>query len=152
MHVPFKIHYRNNFIDKKDSYLIPRPPSWDDRNCSYGHQFYPSVQRRCILQHKLGSNTGGDAKLSQIRSDFMILQFSRCSSLFFTPFYRVNVCLLFVYFGTFICEPYHRTKIIQFLFYNLKDFQNCKINKVVIVCAMKKSNIVIIMSNMLQTG
>jgi len=42
MHVPFKIHYRNNLIDKKDSYLITRPPSWDDRNYSYGHQFYPS--------------------------------------------------------------------------------------------------------------
>ena len=43
MHVPFKIHYRNNLIDKKDSYLIPRPPSWDDRNYSYGHQLYPSA-------------------------------------------------------------------------------------------------------------
>ena len=42
MHVPFQIHYRNNLIDKKDSYPIPRPPSWDDRNCSYGHQLYPS--------------------------------------------------------------------------------------------------------------
>jgi hypothetical protein len=42
MHVPFRIHYRNNLINKKDSYPIPRPPSWDDRNCSYGHQFYPS--------------------------------------------------------------------------------------------------------------
>jgi hypothetical protein len=42
MHVPFRIHYRNNLIDKKDSYLIPRPPSWDDRNCSYGHQLYSS--------------------------------------------------------------------------------------------------------------
>jgi hypothetical protein len=38
MHVSFKIHYRNNLIDKKRSYLIPRSPSWDDRNCSYGHQ------------------------------------------------------------------------------------------------------------------
>jgi hypothetical protein len=27
---------------QKDSYLIPRPPSWDDRNYSYGHQLYPS--------------------------------------------------------------------------------------------------------------
>jgi hypothetical protein len=42
MHVPFRIHYRNNLIDKKDSYPIPRPPSWDDRNCSCGHQLYPS--------------------------------------------------------------------------------------------------------------
>ena len=42
MHVPFRIHYRNNLIDKKDSYPIPRPPSWGDRNCSYGHQLYPS--------------------------------------------------------------------------------------------------------------
>jgi hypothetical protein len=31
MHVSFKIHYRNNLIDKKHSYLIPSPPSWDDR-------------------------------------------------------------------------------------------------------------------------
>ena len=44
MHVPFKIHYRNNLIDKKDSYLIPCPPSWDDRNYIYGHQLYPSGQ------------------------------------------------------------------------------------------------------------
>jgi hypothetical protein len=44
MHVPFKIHYRNNLIDKKDSYLIPRPASWDDRNYSYRHQLYPSGQ------------------------------------------------------------------------------------------------------------
>jgi len=43
MHVPFKIHYRNNLIDKKHSYLIPHPPSWDDRNCSYCHQIYPSA-------------------------------------------------------------------------------------------------------------
>ena len=42
MHVSFKIHYRNNLIDKKHSYLIPRPPSWDGRNCSYGHQLYSS--------------------------------------------------------------------------------------------------------------
>jgi hypothetical protein len=37
IHVPFRIHYRNNLIDKKNSYLIPRPPSWDDHNYSYGH-------------------------------------------------------------------------------------------------------------------
>ena len=42
MHVSFKIHYRNNLIDKKDSYLISCPPSWDARNYSYGHQVYPS--------------------------------------------------------------------------------------------------------------
>jgi hypothetical protein len=42
MHVSFKIHYRNNLIDKKDSYPISCPPSWDDRNYSYGHQLYPS--------------------------------------------------------------------------------------------------------------
>jgi hypothetical protein len=41
-YVPFRIHYRNNLIDKKDSYPIPRPPSWDDHNCSYGHQLYHS--------------------------------------------------------------------------------------------------------------
>ena len=29
-------------IDEKDSYLISCPPSWDDRNNSYGHQLYPS--------------------------------------------------------------------------------------------------------------
>jgi len=51
MHVTFKIHYRNNLIDKKDSYLIPRPPTWDDRNCSYGHQLYPSE-----VGHGLGHN------------------------------------------------------------------------------------------------
>jgi hypothetical protein len=39
----FKGVYRNNLIDKKDSYLIPRPPSWDDCNYSYGHQLYPSA-------------------------------------------------------------------------------------------------------------
>jgi hypothetical protein len=42
MHVSFIIHYKNNLIDKKDSYLISCPPSWDDRNYSYGHQLYPS--------------------------------------------------------------------------------------------------------------
>jgi hypothetical protein len=47
MHVPFRIPYRNNLIDKKDSYPIPRPPSWDDRNCSYGHRLYPS---ECISE------------------------------------------------------------------------------------------------------
>jgi hypothetical protein len=41
MHVPFRIQNRNNLIDKKDSYPIPRLPSWDDRNYSYVHQFYP---------------------------------------------------------------------------------------------------------------
>ena len=43
MPVPFKIHYRNNLIDKTDSYLLPRAPSSADRNYSYGHQLYPSV-------------------------------------------------------------------------------------------------------------
>jgi hypothetical protein len=43
MHVSFKIHYRNNLIDKKDSYLIPCTLFWDDRNYSYGHHLYPSV-------------------------------------------------------------------------------------------------------------
>jgi hypothetical protein len=42
MHNTPAYHYRKNLIDKKHSYLIPRPPSWDDRNCSYGHQLYPS--------------------------------------------------------------------------------------------------------------
>ena len=31
----FKIHYRNNLIDKNDSYLISCPLSWDDRNYSF---------------------------------------------------------------------------------------------------------------------
>ena len=48
MHVPFRIHYRNNLIDKKDSYPIPRPPSWDDRNCSYSHQLYSSAWCICV--------------------------------------------------------------------------------------------------------
>jgi hypothetical protein len=43
MHVSFKIHYRNNLINKKGSYLISCPPSWDDRNYSYGHQLYPTT-------------------------------------------------------------------------------------------------------------
>ena len=46
MHVPFRIHHRNNLIDKKDSYPIPRSPSWDNRNCSYGHQLYLSDNRK----------------------------------------------------------------------------------------------------------
>jgi hypothetical protein len=49
MHVPFKIHYRNNLIDKKDSCPIPRPPSWDDRIYSYGHQLYPSEYQTNII-------------------------------------------------------------------------------------------------------
>ena len=44
MHVSFKIHYRNNLIDKYNSYLIPRPPSWDDRTYSCGHQLSPSAK------------------------------------------------------------------------------------------------------------
>jgi hypothetical protein len=54
MHVPFKIHYRNNLIDKKDSYLIPRPPSWDDRNYSYGHQLYPCEYMKIKTVHVHG--------------------------------------------------------------------------------------------------
>ena len=50
MHVSFKIHYRNNLIDKKDSYLISCPPSWDDRNYSYSHQLYPSDTGICTTQ------------------------------------------------------------------------------------------------------
>jgi hypothetical protein len=52
MHVTFKIHYRNNLIDKKDSYPIPRPPSWDDHNYSYGHQLYPSDNEKEIDDFK----------------------------------------------------------------------------------------------------
>jgi hypothetical protein len=48
MHVSFKIHYRNNLIDRKDSYLISCPPSWDDRNYRYSHQLYPSEQWRLV--------------------------------------------------------------------------------------------------------
>ena len=43
MHVPFKIHYRNNLIDKR---FLPDSTSWDDRNYSYGHQLYPSDNNR----------------------------------------------------------------------------------------------------------
>jgi hypothetical protein len=46
MVVSFKMDYRNKLIDKKDYYPIPRPPSWDDRNYSYGHQLYPSDYTR----------------------------------------------------------------------------------------------------------
>jgi hypothetical protein len=57
MDVPFKIHYRNNLIDKKDSYLLPRPPSWDDRNYSYCHQLYPSVGFQCSSIERLWRRT-----------------------------------------------------------------------------------------------
>jgi hypothetical protein len=55
--VPFKIHYRNNLINKKDYYLISCPPSWDDRNYSYGHQLYPSEygDRKPPLKHNIKS-------------------------------------------------------------------------------------------------
>ena len=53
MHVSFKIHYRNNLFDKKDSYLISCPPSWDDPNYSYGHQLYPSVKYKLSNDLKL---------------------------------------------------------------------------------------------------
>jgi hypothetical protein len=54
MHVSFIIHYKNNLIDKKDSYLISCPPSWDDRNYRYGHQLYPSeyIYFKNILSEK----------------------------------------------------------------------------------------------------
>jgi hypothetical protein len=53
MHVPFKIHYRNNLIDKKNSYPIPRPPSWDDRNYSYGSiSFTPVKKGPYLAQYK----------------------------------------------------------------------------------------------------
>ena len=42
-----------------------------------------------------------------------ILHLSRCLTLFLTPFYHVNICLLFVQFGALICEPYHRTKMLR---------------------------------------
>jgi hypothetical protein len=60
MHVSFIIHYKNNLLDKKDSYLIPRPPSWDDRNYSYGHQLYPSeyIYLKNILSVPSGGGTG----------------------------------------------------------------------------------------------
>jgi hypothetical protein len=70
MHVSFKIHYRNNVIDKKHSYLIPRPPSWDDRNCSYGHQLYPSA-------HVVFSQGGKDflfhIHFSVVICDFLVI-------------------------------------------------------------------------------
>ena len=66
MHVPFKIHHRNNLIDKKDSYPIPRQPSWDDRNYSCGHQLYPSekwgasysLRRKRMLRATYNWHTG----------------------------------------------------------------------------------------------
>ena len=64
MHVPFKIHYRNNLIDKKDSYLIPRPPSQDDRNYSYGHQLYPSEIGIFIWQTEGQSDRRNQATVS----------------------------------------------------------------------------------------
>ena len=53
MHMSFKIHYRNNLIDKKDSYPIPRPPSWDDRNYSYGHHLYPSEYQSIYILYSI---------------------------------------------------------------------------------------------------
>jgi hypothetical protein len=64
MHVQFKIQYRNNLIDKNDSYLIPCPSSWDDRNYSYGHQLYPSVY--IYFQNILSVPSGGGTGLSML--------------------------------------------------------------------------------------
>jgi len=60
MHVSFIIHYKNNLIDKKDSYPISCPPSLDDRNYSYGHQLYPSeyIYFKNILSVPSGGETG----------------------------------------------------------------------------------------------
>jgi hypothetical protein len=74
MHVSFKIHYRNNLIDQKDSYPIPRPPSWDDRNYSYGHQLYPSAyvtlfQLSFGRSHKTGSTVYYDKTGSTVYCD-----------------------------------------------------------------------------------
>ena len=62
-----------------------------------------------------------------------ILHLLQCLTLFLTPFYRVNICLLFVQFGALICEPHHRTnmprnKIKQdFKFTTLKGFKIIKL-------------------------
>jgi hypothetical protein len=69
MHVSFKIHYRNNVIDKKHSYLIPRPPSWDDRNCSYGHQLYPSAH---VVFSQGGKNTFFVQAINSYEENFQI--------------------------------------------------------------------------------
>jgi hypothetical protein len=47
--VPFRIHYRNNLIDKKDSYPIPRPPSWDDRTAITVISFTPVMVKTYII-------------------------------------------------------------------------------------------------------
>jgi hypothetical protein len=54
------IHYKNNLIDKKDSYPISCLPSWDDRNYSYCHQLYPSeyIYFKNILSVPSGGETG----------------------------------------------------------------------------------------------
>ena len=75
----------------------------------------------------IGSNTGRGV------TDFTILHLLQCLTLFLTPFYRVNVCLLFVQFGELICEPYHRTKMPcneikqDFHFTTLKRFKIIKL-------------------------
>jgi hypothetical protein len=54
----FRIQNRNNLIDKNDSYPIPRLPSWDDHNCSYGHQLICSevLSNQGFLSVDLGSS------------------------------------------------------------------------------------------------
>jgi hypothetical protein len=65
MHVSFEIHDRNILIDKKHFYLIPRPPSWDDRICNYGHQLYHSEQMdMCTTHNNITSFCTGDIQLT----------------------------------------------------------------------------------------
>ena len=51
MHVSFKIHYRNNLIDKKNPYLISCPPSWDD------HNYLPQWEYAYVFQSNLKAYT-----------------------------------------------------------------------------------------------
>jgi hypothetical protein len=57
MHVSFKIHYRNNLINKKDSYLISCPPSWMTVTTVTVHRLYLSVLG---VLHNLSENTVGE--------------------------------------------------------------------------------------------
>ena len=92
-----------------------------------------------------------DSKICDTRGgviDFTILHLLRCLTLFLTPFYRVNICLLVVQFGALIYEPHHthRTKMPHnkikqdFHFTTLKRFKIIKLTvKLVIDCTITKS-------------
>ena len=90
MHVPFKIHYRNNLIDKTYSYLISCPPSWDDRNYSYGHQLYPSdYTRSCIKNKKICLCEKISFQVFFKYEDFVIL-FTNCRRTFTLQCHEYN--------------------------------------------------------------